>query len=190
MSLPLALGTRPNTIPNQVPYLTLPPGQLRRWQERLGPKKGPRIGIAWAGNAAHKLDRDRSLPLETVEPIACLGLPLYCLQREMRPGDLPAFAMFPNITYFGQELRDFTDTAALIAQMDLVVAVDTAVAHLAGALGKPVWVMIASAPDWRWMLGRDDSPWYPTMRLFRQPRPGDWAPAIRRVAAELAAISL
>jgi ADP-heptose:LPS heptosyltransferase len=107
----------------------------------------------------------------------------------MRPDDLAAFAMFPNITYFGRELRDFTDTAALIVQMDLVVAVDTAVAHLAGALGKPVWTMIACAPDWRWMLDRDDTPWYPTMRLFRQPRPGDWNSVIARAAAELAAIS-
>ncbi len=162
---------------------------MSRWQERLGPKKGPRIGIAWAGNAAHKSDRERSLPLEVMEPIAALGLPLYCLQREMRPHDFPAFAMFPNITYFGPELRDFTDTAALIAQMDLVVAVDTAVAHLAGALAKPVWMMIACAPDWRWMLHRDGTPWYPTMRLFRQPRPGDWHSVIAYAAAELAAIS-
>ncbi|MDN5005286.1 tetratricopeptide repeat protein [Bradyrhizobium sp. GCM10027634] len=188
MSLPLAFGTRMESVPRQVPYLAPPRERVGRWQQRLGPRKGrPRIGVAWAGNAVHKLDRERSIPLELMEPVARLGMPLYCLQREMRPGDLPAFAMFPNINFFGSELRDFADTAALIAEMDLVISVDTAVAHLAGALAKPVWTMISCAPDWRWMLNRSDSPWYPTMRLFRQPSPGDWTTVVAHVAAELAA---
>ena len=190
MSLPLAFGTGLATVPDRVPYLAPSREQVGRWRERLGPKCGPRIGIAWSGNAAHKLDRERSLPLELLEPIVKLGPELYCLQREMRPNDLPGFAMFPNINFFGSELRDFSDTAALIGEMDLVITVDTAVAHLAGALAKPVWAMIAFAPDWRWMLSRSDSPWYPTMRLFRQPSPGDWTAVVAHIAAELAALSL
>jgi tetratricopeptide (TPR) repeat protein len=185
LSLPHAFGTLLSTIPAELPYLAPPPANLRLWQEKLGERRGPRIGIAWSGNLRHKSDRDRSLMLAELAPIAAVGLPLYCLQREMRPNDLPDFAMFANVEYFGDALRDFADTAALIAQMDLVIAVDTAVAHLAGAMGKPVWVMLPHAPDWRWMLERDDSPWYPTMRLFRQPRPGDWRPVVERVRRQL-----
>jgi len=186
LSLPLAFGTRLETIPATVPYLAAPAANLRRWQERLGPRRGPRVGIAWSGNRQHKSDRDRSLRLDELAPIAALGLPLYCLQREMRPSDLPDFAMFTNIEYYGDALRDFADTAALIAQLDLVVTVDTAVAHLAGAMGKPVWTLLPYSSDWRWLLDRDDSPWYPTMRLFRQPRPGDWGTVLDRVRRELA----
>src|SRR5208283_1267836 len=120
LSLPLAFGTRLETIPATVPYLAAPAANLRRWQERLGPRRGPRVGIAWSGNRQHKSDRDRSLRLDELAPIAALGLPLYCLQREMRPNDLPDFAMFTNIEYYGDALRDFADTAALIAQLDLV----------------------------------------------------------------------
>jgi hypothetical protein len=122
-------------------------------------------------------------------PIAALGLPLYCLQRELRPSDLPAFATLTNVAFFGQVIRDFSDTAALIAQLDLVVSVDTAVAHLAGALGKPVWLLLPFAPDWRWLLDRNDSPWYPTMRVFRQSRPGDWKAVISRVREALLAFA-
>ncbi len=189
LSLPLALGTRMGTIPGTVPYLEPPASRLRRWRENIGAKNGPRIGIAWSGSSLHKGDRKRSLALEQLEPIVALGRPFYCLQRELRPGDLPAFARFSNIRYFGEALRDFADTAALIAQLDLVIAVDTAVAHLAGAMGKQVWVLLPHAPDWRWMLGREDSPWYPTMRLFRQSRPADWSTVIERVRNELIGIA-
>jgi Glycosyltransferase family 9 (heptosyltransferase) len=159
------------------------------WQDRLGARRGPRIGIAWSGNPRNKNDRDRSLRLEELAPIAALGLPLYCLQRDLRLNDLPDFATFAKIQYFGELLRDFSDTAALMAHLDLVITVDTAVAHLAGAMGKPVWVLVPTAADWRWMLGRDDSPWYPTMRLFRQPQRCDWSPVIVRIRDELASIA-
>jgi tetratricopeptide (TPR) repeat protein len=185
LSLPLAFGARLESIPAAAPYVAPPSARLREWRDNLGARRGPRVGLAWSGNPRHKSDRDRSLTLQQLQPIAELGLPLYCLQREMRPGDLPEFAMFRNIHYFGDALRDFADTAALIACLDLVITVDTAVAHLAGAMGKPVWVLLSQAPDWRWMLGRSDSPWYPTMRLFRQTQPGDWAPVIDRVRTEL-----
>jgi len=185
MSLPLAFGTRLETIPAEVPYLAPPPAKLRRWEEKLGPRRGLRVGIAWSGNPRNKIDPERSLTLDELAPLAALGLRFYCLQREMRPADLPAFAMFPNVEYFGEELRDFADTAALIAQLDLVVTVETAVAHLAGAMGKPVWTLLSYAPAERWLLKGDDSPWYPTMRLFRQTRPGGWQPLLERVCDEL-----
>jgi Glycosyltransferase family 9 (heptosyltransferase) len=162
---------------------------LRLWRERLGARRGPQIGIAWSGNPRHKNDRNRSVSLSELAPIIALGLPLYCLQRELPLNDIHDFAAYANIEYFGESLSDFTDTAALIAQLDLVIAVDTAVAHLAGALGKPVWVLLPYAPDWRWMHGREDSPWYPTMRLLRQPGPGDWAAVLDRVRGDLAAIA-
>jgi len=185
MSLPGIFGTRLASIPASIPYLAPPAGRLQEWSRRLGAAKGPRIGIAWSGNPRNRHDRDRTLTLAQLGPIAALGLPLYCLQREMRPGDLADFAMFANIEYFGEGLRDFADTAALIAQLDLVVSVDTAVAHLAGAMGKPVWTLLPYAGDWRWLLQREDSPWYPTMRLFRQPHPGDWTSVLARVRDEL-----
>ncbi len=125
------------------------------------------------------------MPLELLRPFMALPVALYCLQRELRTWDVPAFATIRQIAHFGRALRDFADTAALIAEMDLVIAVDTAVAHLAGALGKPLWVMLPYSPDWRWLLERADSPWYPTARLFRQRRPGDWSDVLDEVHALL-----
>ncbi len=188
MSLPLVFGTTLDTVPAPVPYLTAPAGHLVQWRDRLGPRREPRVGIVWTGNPKHMNDRNRSVSLDMLEPLATLGQPLYCLQRVLRPADIPAFAQFGNIRFFGPELTDFSETAALIMQMDLVIAVDTSVAHLAGALGKPVWLMLPFAPDWRWLLGRDDTPWYPTMRLYRQPRLGDWTSVIARIRDDLAAL--
>lgn len=189
MSLPLAFGTRLETVPNRVPYLWAPVGQRAVWQERLGPRPGPRqaprIGIAWSGNARHQNDQNRSVPLETLQPLLALPAGFHCLQRDLRPGDLPAFAMCGNLTFFGGDLLDFADTAAMISQLDLVIAVDTAVAHLAGAMGWPVWVMLPFAPDWRWLQQGEATPWYPTARLFRQDAPGDWSGVIRKLCAAL-----
>ncbi len=188
MSLPLVFGTTLDTVPASVPYLTVPAGHLVQWRDRLGPRRDFRIGVVWTGNPKHMNDRNRSVGLDMLQPLAALGRPLYCLQRVLRPADIPAFAQFGNIQFFGPELTDFSETAALIMQMDLVIAVDTSVAHLAGALGKPVWLMLPFAPDWRWLLGRDDTPWYPTMRLYRQPRLGDWASVVARLRDDLAAL--
>jgi tetratricopeptide (TPR) repeat protein len=186
MSLPLAFGTDAGSIPGRVPYLTPPEQRRRLWRERLGPRRGPRIGLAWSGGSDHNEDRDRSVPLETMAPIIASGAEIYCLQRDLRPADVPAMALFRDVRFFGHELRDFADTAALIAELDLVISVDTAVLHLTGAMGCPVWGLLPFAPDWRWMLERGDSPWYPTLRLFRQPAPRDWHSVIDRVRAELA----
>jgi hypothetical protein len=169
LSLPLAFRTRLNTIPAPVPYLAAPEAYRRKWRDRLGPHQGARVGLAWADNPNHRNDHNRSMTLETAMSMLPDGIRIYCLQRDMRPRDIPMLAMLPQIEYFGSGLADFSDTAALIAEMDLVISVDTSVLHLAGAMGAPVWGLLPYACDWRWLLERSDSPWYPTMRLFRQP---------------------
>jgi hypothetical protein len=130
-------------------------------------------------------DRNRTIALSRLAPLRGPRWSVVSLQKEIRETDLAALASGEPIQHFGEQLEDFLDTAALIEQVDVVISVDTAVAHLAGALGKPVWILLPFAPDWRWLLDRDDSPWYPTARLFRQPAPGDWDSVVTRVGKEL-----
>ncbi len=188
MSLPLLFATREETIPARHFYLRAAPHRTAAWCERLG--QGLRIGLAWAGNPAHANDRHRSLPpgaaaslLAPLHDLAATrpSLRLIGLQTGPRHADLAAL----GITDLSPALADFAETAAVIATLDLVVTVDTAIAHLAGAMGKPVWLMLPHAPDWRWQLVRTDSPWYASMRLFRQPAPGDWQSVVRAIAAAL-----
>jgi len=188
MSLPLHLGTRPDTIPSPDGYLAADPDRVAAW--RRGAGAAIRVGLVWAGNPAHPNDARRSLPpnaAAVLRPLrmaarAVPRLRFVALQVGRRHGELAdAFGMPDH----SAALVDFAETAALVATLDLVIAVDTATAHLAGALGKPVWLMLPHAPDWRWMTGRGDSPWYAAMRLFRQDRPGDWASVVARVAAAL-----
>ena len=186
MSLPLAFGTSPETIPCAIPYLKAPESRLRQFRALLGPPRSLRVGIAWAGSPAHKNDHNRSIGLARLG--ALLSTPaveLVSMQRELSPPEAAALSGNRNVLHVGGELRDFADTAALISLMDLVVSVDTSVAHLAGALGAPVWVLLPFTPDFRWLLGREDSPWYPTARLFQQPRLGDWDSVLKRVCDEL-----
>jgi predicted O-linked N-acetylglucosamine transferase (SPINDLY family) len=184
MSLPLVFGTTLETIPAQVPYLSADAAKVAEWRERLGPARGRRIGLAWSGNPEHKNDRNRSIPLETLAPLLKVEAEFIGVQKEVRPSDQAALEAH-GIKHYGEELQDFEDTAALLMNMDLVITVDTAIAHLAGALGRPVWILLPYAPDWRWLLGREDSPWYPTARLLRQPALGDWAVPVQRIIAEL-----
>lgn len=186
MSLPLAFGTTLATVPAAVPYLRVPAARAEQWRGRL-PRRGvPRVGLVWSGRPTHRNDHNRSIALARLEPVlARPGVQFISLQREIRDADRPALAKFPTVLRLEEELADFADTAAVVDALDLTIAVDTAVAHVAGALGKPVWVLLPSIPDWRWMLHRDDSPWYPSARLFRQKRIGDWDGAIARLAAEL-----
>jgi hypothetical protein len=184
MSLPLVFGTTLETIPAQVPCLSADAAKVAEWRERLGPARGRRIGLAWSGNPEHKNDRNRSIPLETLAPLLKVEAEFIGVQKEVRPSDQAALEAH-GIKHYGEELQDFEDTAALLMNMDLVITVDTAIAHLAGALGRPVWILLPYAPDWRWLLGREDSPWYPTARLFRQPALGDWAVPVQRIIAEL-----
>jgi tetratricopeptide (TPR) repeat protein len=185
-SLPLALRTELASIPAEVPYLAASPERIATWRERIARLPGPRIALVWSGSAAHPNDRNRSIALTRLAPLFEEQGSFISLQRDLRPGEAETLAKFPNITDVAAELDDFEDTAAVVSLCDLVIAVDTAVAHLAGAMGKPVWLLIPFQPDWRWLLDRDDSPWYPTARLFRQPAPGDWESVVATVKEELA----
>jgi Flp pilus assembly protein TadD len=181
-SLPRAFQTDLSTIPANIPYLFADAEAIDRWRQRIVPSENQKqIGIVWAGNATNRNDRNRSIPLEKWEPILHAGnARFHSLQIAPPPAGLP-------ICDWSAHLTDFSETAGLIANLDLVISVDTSVAHLVGAMGKPVWLMIPFPPDWRWMLNRTDSPWYPTIRLFRQERAGDWEPIIRDVAKSLGA---
>jgi hypothetical protein len=189
MSLPLAFRTDLASIPGEVPYLVARTAHVNEWRRRLGERSGLRVGIAWSGNAANEADRERAIALETLTPLfAVPGCEFQLIQTDIRAADRQVLEQLPDLRDQSTTLSDsgdFTNTAALIAELDLVISVDTSVAHLAGALGKPVWLLLPSDPDWRWLLGRNDSPWYPTMRLFRQALPGDWRGVIAAVTAML-----
>ena len=187
MSLPLAFGTKLATIPAAVPYVHARDAEVARWRDKLRDGKARRIGFAWSGNRTQRNDANRSLALSRMAALASPDRTLVAVQTDIRDADHASLKAL-GIRSFAGELRDFADTAALVASLDLVISVDTAPAHLAGALGKPVWVLLAFSPDWRWLLGREDSPWYPTARLFRQPRIGDWDTVIQEVAGELARV--
>jgi len=184
MSLPLAFHTELETIPAEVPYLRTPAARIARMRHHLGPASAPRVGLIWAGSRASQARS--AIPPATLEPLLRRpAIEFHCLQKELRDEDRSWLDRTGLVTTHDAMLRDFADTAALIEAMDLVISIDTAVAHLAGALAKPVWIMLAFNPDWRWMLGREDSPWYPTARLFRQSKPGDWEGVVSAVADAL-----
>ena len=186
-SLPFALKTEPASIPAGIPYLRADQGRLAQWRARIDDLPGKRIAIAWAGNASHANDRNRSIDLTLLEPLLALeGISFLSIQRELRGDDAETLARLPNVRHLGGEFADMADTAAIAALADLTISVDTSVVHLAGALGRPVWVMLPFAPDWRWTLSNGNCPWYPQARLFRQPALGDWPGAIAALRAELA----
>jgi ADP-heptose:LPS heptosyltransferase len=185
LTLPLAFGTRLETIPAwEDGYLTAQPEDVARWDQRL--PAGRRIGLVWSGSQMHANDANRSLSLAKLSPLFQPGDVWVSLQKEVREADRAALEA-SGILDVSAELGDFADTAALISTLDLVISVDTSVAHLAGALGKPTWVMVPFAPDFRWLLDREDTPWYPKMRLFRQSRAGDWDGVIARIGGALRA---
>ncbi|HET7885953.1 MAG TPA: tetratricopeptide repeat protein [Bradyrhizobium sp.] len=185
MSLPFAFGTELASVPAQMSYLKAPADRLAHWRERLG-EGGPRVGFVWSGSSAHKNDANRSIPLAKLSRLLA-ELPLRCvsLQRELREADRESLRGLPDVIDLGPELADFSDTAAVISLLDVVVSVDTAVAHLAGSLGKPVVILLPHAADFRWLRGRDDTPWYPSAKLLRQSAFGDWDGVIARLAGEL-----
>jgi len=190
MSLPLAFGTELHTIPADVPYIRVPPERLARWRARLGERSALRVGIAWAGSLAHKNNHNRSIALDRFAALLKMpGVAFISLQRDVTGEEAALLRGHASVTVIGEELADFADTAAVVSMLDLVVSVDTALVHLAGAIGKPVLVLLPYSPDFRWLLEREDSPWYPTARLFRQPRLGDWESVLERVGDELARLS-
>jgi tetratricopeptide (TPR) repeat protein len=184
-SLPLAFGTRLETIPVPTPYLRATSGAMTNWNARLGRRDRPRIGLAWSGNPENNIDHKRSMTLSSLLSLFNINATFVSLQKNVRAGDAAVLKACSELHHFGDELKDFFDTAALISTLDLVISVDTSVAHLAGALAKPVWIMLPFVPDWRWLLDRDDSPWYPTARLFRQDNSRAWDSVIPRVHAAL-----
>ena len=185
LSLPRAFATTDQNIPATVPYVFADSTRAAQFAARMPKDASRKVGLAWAGNPLHFRDRLRSIPPEELSPLAEFpGVHLFRLQKD--DGRFVATELLSNAwTDWTDQLLDFADTAALIANLDLVIAADTSIAHLAGAMGIPVWVLLPYVPDWRWMLNRDDSPWYPTMRLFRQPKAGDWRTPIQRAVEEL-----
>jgi tetratricopeptide (TPR) repeat protein len=181
-SLPLAFDTGFDNIPSKFPYLAASPERIAYWANRLPETKSPRIGLVWAGGTFFKNDHHRSIAFDLFSLIATTeNLCFFSLQRDLRPGDESSLNMASCISQLGPELSDFSETAAVVANLDLIITVDTAVAHLAGAMGKPVWILLPFAPDFRWLLAREDSPWYPSARLFRQSAIGNWIQIIHDV---------
>jgi hypothetical protein len=183
MELQRAFSATVSTIPAQIPYITVDPVRLARSGSALGNSNKPKIGLLWASS---KWDPARSIPIEELEPVLRLpGLSFCSLQRGPELAQIETARQVCRIHDTSEHATEIADTAADICNLDLVITVDTMVAHLAGALGKPVWTLLPARADWRWMLDRDDSPWYPTMRLFRQAAPGDWRPVIARIVENL-----
>jgi ADP-heptose:LPS heptosyltransferase len=187
LSLPLEFRTDLASIPAGVPYLRADPARVAHWRARLGAADRPRIGLVWAGNPLHVNDRNRSVTLADLVQLLDERYEWISLQKVIRDEDRAALDA-SAIRFVGDELTDFAETAALVDAMDAVISVDTSVAHLAGALGRPLAVMLPHTPDFRWLLDRDDSPWYPGARLFRQPEGGQWAPVVERMRDALPAL--
>jgi hypothetical protein len=196
MSLPLAFNSSLSTVPARVPYLRASAEKTLYWTKKLGPRRKPRIGLVWSGGARPNqphlwhVNRRRNIPLATLAVLVRPDMEFYSLQKgELAEAQLREFAVKnpegAQLVDLTGELRDFSDSAALVANLDLVISVDTAMAHLAAALGKPVWILNRFDACWRWLVDRGDSPWYPTAKLYRQHRPGDWEGVLRQVAADL-----
>jgi tetratricopeptide (TPR) repeat protein len=184
--LPLAFKTRIETIPSDVPYLPAPSEGLRQaWQERLGPHDRMRIGLVWSGSPAHGNDRKRSMRFATMCRILDADARFFSLQKDLRADNGVTLKQRPDVIDLTAHLTDFAETAAMVSCLDLVISVDTSVAHLAGALAREAWILLPHAPDYRWLLDRDDSPWYPSARLFRQSAAQDYAQVLGRVRSEL-----
>ena len=184
MSLPLAFKTDLNSIPNPTDYLKNIAEKVEVWSKRVGEKSNPRIGLVWSGSTGHKNDHNRSLTLTDVIKHLPPNFEYVSLQKEVREADKDVLSN-SAIKHYGDQLVDFADTAALCDLMDIVISVDTSVAHLAGALGKTTWILLPYVPDWRWLLDRDDSPWYASAKLYRQGEDRQYAPVLERIANDL-----
>jgi tetratricopeptide (TPR) repeat protein len=185
LSLPRAFRTTLDSIPAKVPYIGASPERKKAAADLLRECGAPKVGVVWSGNPAHRNDRNRSLRLESLAPFLSSVIPRWVsLQKEIRPEEASVLRSAGAVD-LSERLKDYEDTAAFVDSLDLVITVDTSVAHLAGAMGKRTWIFLPFAPDWRWLLGRKESPWYPTATLFRQEEPGSWLSVLRRVESEL-----
>ncbi|MEI7295760.1 glycosyltransferase family 9 protein [Paraburkholderia tropica] len=185
MSLPMAMQLKLSDLPGQVPYLSADPQRVEHWRARLAHLPRPLVALVWAGRPTHGNDANRSMALARLAPFAATGASFVSIQKgpaEAQANEPPAGMSLLSLS---DEIRDFEDTAAILEVADLLISVDSSPVHLAGALGRPVWVMLPFVPDWRWLLGRDDSPWYPSMKLYRQPQRGDWDSVTRALASDL-----
>jgi len=185
LSLPYVFKTRVETIPASIPYLFSNKEKLENWKQKLGNKSQKRIGLVWSGNINHKNDHNRSIPLDAFFEVLKLPFEWHSLQKEYRDKDKEFLLAHSEIHRHEDELTDFSDTAALIECMDLVISVDTSLAHLAGAIGKEIWIMLAFIPDYRWMLDCDDSPWYPSAKLIRQDESRNWSNVLNVIKSNL-----
>jgi ADP-heptose:LPS heptosyltransferase len=185
LSLPLAFKTTLDSIPSSTRYLSSDATKVAQWRARLGEQSKPRVGLVWSGRATHKGDRDRSIALADLIRHLPADFHYVSLQKDVRELDQQALRSNPAILTFQEDLNDFSDTAALCECMDVVISVDTSVAHLSGALGKRTWILLPFTPDWRWLMDRVDSPWYPTAKLYRQHRRGDWNGVLEQLKADL-----
>jgi hypothetical protein len=178
LSAPLAFATDLAAIPAEPASLHVDVAAAAAWRKRVGTTGKLRVGFVASGSTTHKNDKNRSIPMREFASFARTGRQLVCLQKDLRASDRDWLAAQTGMPFFGNELADFADTAALVSILDLVVTVDTSVAHLAASLGKPTFVLLPYNPDWRWLLARNDSPWYPSMQLFRQTAIDEWGPAL------------
>ncbi|MDR3481708.1 MAG: tetratricopeptide repeat-containing glycosyltransferase family protein [Burkholderiaceae bacterium] len=185
MSLPLVFGSDLQSLPANVPYLHAPEASVEKWRNVLGERSKPRIGIVWAGGQRLLNNPTRDMPLRTLLPLFAYDAEWFSLQQSISAADAAILAQLPQVRCVGDDLADFADTAGLVAQLDLLVSIDSSVAHLAGALGKPVWLMLRKAGEWRWLHGRTDSPWYPKHRIFRQQSHGAWESVVRDIGEQL-----
>jgi tetratricopeptide (TPR) repeat protein len=189
MSLPFVFKTRLNTVPAEQAYIKADPKRVTQWAKRLGEKRLPRVGVVWSGDPAHPNDHNRSIPFKEFIRFMPADFSYVCLQRELRKTDPRALVDTQGVQFFGDSIETFSDTAALCDLMDLVITVDTSVGHLAGAMGRPTWLLLPYAPDFRWLLDRSDTPWYPTVKLFRQQSAGGWSEVLGAIKSSLACMS-
>ncbi|TWB29963.1 glycosyltransferase family 9 protein [Nitrospirillum viridazoti] len=189
MSLPMIMGLQLSQLPGEpMPYLSALPDRREHWRKRLESYKGLKVAFLWAGRPTHFNDANRSMGLEMLAPLAQDGVTLFSVQKGPKEEQAlnPPLALGKHVVSLSPEIRDFEDTAAILMEVDLLISIDSSPVHLAGALGRPAWVMLPLLPDWRWLQNRDDTPWYPSVRLFRQTEWGQWGPVVDRVAKALA----
>ena len=185
MSLPLILGLKLSELPGPMPYLAADPARIEKWRKRLAGLPRPLVATVWAGRPTHLNDHNRSMPIEQLAPLGAAGVTFVSIQKGPKSDQAKTPPPGLSMISLSDEIADFDDTAAILSVVDLLISVDSSPVHLAGALGRPAWVMLPFIPDWRWLLGRDDTPWYPTVRLFRQQQRGDWSSVIGAMAQAL-----
>lgn len=190
LSLPLACKTNIENIPADIPYLNAPSAYCLKWEKLITHKNKLKVGIVWSGNPAYTQDARRSMPLKALTPLFASEIDFYCLQKKIDTADQTLLGEHTNVHVFNKDIADFADVAAIIALMDVVISVDTAAVHLAGAMGKETYAMLPYVAEWRWLIDREDTPWYPTMRLMRQQKSGDWASVITQVKEKLISMML